>query len=106
MKNDLFKLTVPVTYKASGTVNVKDVLHEFILSLHIYTQNPYADIVVKDDGIYEAYDASYHGSTNYQYRLITDNENKINAYVHANELLKAINAIEKENEEDGETELL
>ena len=56
MKNDLFKLTVPVTYKASGTVDIKEVLHEFILSLHIYTQNPYADIEIRDDGIYEVFD--------------------------------------------------
>ena len=103
MKNDLFKLTVPVTYKASGTVNIKDVLHEFILSLHIYTHNPYADIEIRDDGIYEVFDSSYHGTPNYEYRLITDDINVINAYVHATELLKTIKEMEKGNEKDYET---
>lgn len=106
MKNDLFKLTVPVTYKASGTVDIKEVLHEFILSLHIYTQNPYADIEIRDDGIYEVFDASYHGSPNYQYRLITDDTNTINAYVHATELLEVLKAIEKDDKKDDKTEIL
>lgn len=106
MNNDLFSITVPVLYKATGTVDIKDVLHEFILSLHIYTHNPYANIEIKDDGIYEVFDSSYHGTPNYEYRLITNNINVINAYVHATELLEVIKAIEKENEKDDKTEVL
>ena len=47
-----------------------------------YFKCSFRELELMEDGIYYAYDTSFHGSPHYQYKLITNDKNMVEIYNH------------------------
>ena len=48
--------------------------------IRYYFKCSFNELEILEDGLYYAYDTSFHGSPHYQYRLITNDEEKIKLF--------------------------
>jgi len=63
--------------------------------IRYYFKCPFNDLELLEDGVYYVYDTSFHGSPHYQYRLITNNEEKIKLFKLLVELREQVLKINK-----------
>ena len=96
-RNRYSYLKVPVTIETTGYVDSKNIIDSLIEHLGIKPVGHYAGIVYDENGVYEIVDKSYHGSADYQRRLITDDRDTINAYTHIIGLMDALQRLEDKN---------
>lgn len=60
-----------------------------------FTELYYNHIELKENGLYDVTDISYHGSPIYEYKLITNDLNKIRLYKAIIELENALKEVDK-----------
>lgn len=63
--------------KINNTDDVIEVIDKMFM--HFFNTS-YYDLELIENKLYYTYDTSYHGSPHYQYKLITDDENKIKIF--------------------------